>query len=106
MEVLESPPCDVWIRFKGVSSRLWSEETFSLLADCVGTTMEVDPATARMEMHLFGRGKVSRDVNQCLPQRMFLWLDELCLPIEVEMETEYSREARKVLQLAKVGEAE
>lgn len=38
------------------------------------------------EMLIYGRVKVSRDANQKLSQRNYLWLDDLCVPIDVEME--------------------
>ena len=86
MEILGSPSHDVWVRFKGVPLHVWREETFSLLGDCVGSTVGVDPATAKKQMLLFGRVKVARDINQTLLLRIFLYLEDLCLPIEVELE--------------------
>lgn len=85
-EILGSPPSEVWIRLRGVPLHVWCEETFSLLGDCVGSTVEVDPFTSKKEMMLYGRVKVTRDVNQRLPQSIYLWLDDLCVPIEVEMD--------------------
>ena len=37
-------------------------------------------------MLIYGRMKVSRDANQKLSERIYLWLDDLCVPIDVEME--------------------
>lgn len=38
------------------------------------------------EMLIYGRVKVSRDANQKLSQRIYLWLDDLCVPLDVEIE--------------------
>ncbi|XXG67593.1 hypothetical protein AAC387_Pa06g0901 [Persea americana] len=57
MEVLGSPPCEVWIRLKGVPLHVWRAETFSLLGEYLGSMLEVDPATSRMENLLFERVK-------------------------------------------------
>lgn len=78
-----SPPCDVWFRFKRVPLHVWREETFSLLGKCMGSLIEVDPFTYRKDNLLFGRVKVARDPNQKLPHKLNLWLDDLCVPIEV-----------------------
>ncbi|KAJ8626716.1 hypothetical protein MRB53_020023 [Persea americana] len=43
MEVLGSPPCEVWIRLKGVPLHVWRAETFSLLGEYLGSMLEVDP---------------------------------------------------------------
>lgn len=56
------------------------------MGDCIGSSVEVDPTTVRKEMMLYGRVKVLRD----------LWLDDICVPIDVEMEKE-SSEARNAL---------
>ncbi|XXG68639.1 hypothetical protein AAC387_Pa06g1680 [Persea americana] len=90
MEVLGIPTCEVWIIFKGVPQHVWRERTFSL-AEYVGSIVGVDPLTPNKEMLIYGRVKVSKDANQKLPQRIYLWLDDLCAPIDVEME-EMSKE--------------
>lgn len=46
--------------FKGVPLQGWREETFSLLGDCVGSSVKVDPGTVRKEMLLFGGLKSCR----------------------------------------------
>ena len=56
------------------------------MGDCVGSTVEVDPLASKKEMMLYGRVKVTRDVNQRHLQRTYLRLDDLCVPIDVEME--------------------
>lgn len=56
------------------------------LGDCVGSTVEVDPATSRQEMLLFGRVKDRRNIYHGFPTRVKLWLEDLCMPIEVELE--------------------
>lgn len=71
-EILGSPPSEVWIRLRGVPLHVWREETFFLLGDYVGSTVEVDPFTSKKEMLLYGRVKVTRDVNQRLPQSIYL----------------------------------
>lgn len=48
----------------------------------------MDPVTSRKDNLLFRSVKVARDLNQKLPQRLNLWLDDLCVPIEVELEME------------------
>lgn len=88
MEILGSLACNIWVRFKGVLLHVWREEIFSLLGDCMRSTLEVDPAIAKKQVLLFGRVKVARDINQRLPQRVFLYSNDLFLPIEVEVETE------------------
>lgn len=70
MEIMGSPPRDIWIRFKGVPLHVWREETFSLLGDCVGSTVEVDSVMTNKEMLLFGWVKVARDVNQSIPKKV------------------------------------
>ena len=88
MEVLGSPHCEVWIRLKGGRLHVWRIETFSLLGECLGSVLEVGPATARKENLLFGRVKVAGNLLQDLPQRLHLWLDDLCMPIDGELERE------------------
>lgn len=88
MEILESLACDILVKFEGVLLHVWREEIFSLLGDCMRSTLEVDPAIAKKQVLLFGRVKVARDINQRLPQRVFLYLDDLYLLTEVEVETE------------------
>lgn len=57
MEVLGSPPRETWIRFIGVPLHVCREETFSLLGDCVGSTIEMNSTMIQKEMLLFGRVK-------------------------------------------------
>ncbi|KAJ8644802.1 hypothetical protein MRB53_006550 [Persea americana] len=70
MEVMGSPLSDTWIRIYGVPLHVWREETFSLLGECLGSLIEVDPVTSRKDNLLFGRVKVARDPNLKLPQRL------------------------------------
>lgn len=87
MEILGSLACDILVKFEGVL-HVWREEIFSLLGDCMRSPLEVDPAITKKQVLLFGRVKVARDISQRLPQRVFLYLDDLYLLIEVEVETE------------------
>ncbi|KAJ8617639.1 hypothetical protein MRB53_013825 [Persea americana] len=75
-------------RGRGGRLHVWRIETFSLLGECLGSVLEVGPATARKENLLFGRVKVAGNLLQDLPQRLHLWLDDLCMPIDVELERE------------------
>lgn len=57
MEFLGSPPCLVWVRFKGVPLQAWHKDIFKLLGDCVGQIVEVDKKTAQKKILREGRDK-------------------------------------------------
>ncbi|XXG49575.1 hypothetical protein AAC387_Pa02g3726 [Persea americana] len=83
MEVLGSPPLDCRVRFRGVPLHVWKEEILSVTVDSI---IEVDPLTSKKEFLLFGRVKIARDTNQTVPQKIYLWLEDLCVPIALGLE--------------------
>ena len=70
------------------------KKSFHFLGDCVGSTVEVDPATSSQEMLLFRRVKVKSDIHHGFPSRVDLWLEDLRLPIEVEIKDFSESKAR------------
>lgn len=66
--------------------RVWREGVFKLLGDCVGQTLEVDHRTTQQEDLLFDRVKVLRDETRRLPKEIFLWMDDIQVPVTVEVD--------------------
>ena len=79
-------PGDVWLRFKGVPLYVWREGVFKLLGDCVGQTLEVDHRTIQQEDLFYGRVEVLLDDTRELPEEISLWLDDIQVPVKVEVE--------------------
>lgn len=79
-------PGEVWLRFKGVPLYVWREGVFKLLGDCVGQTLEVDHRTIQQEDLFYGRVKVLLDDTRELPEEISLWLDDIQVPVKVEVE--------------------
>lgn len=65
MEFLGSPPCPVWVRFKGVPLQAWHKDIFKLLDDCVGRIVEVDKKTAQKKILREGRAKIMLKKINC-----------------------------------------
>lgn len=65
---------------------MWREGVFKLLGDCVGQTLEVDHRTTQQEDLLFDRVKVLRDETRRLPKEIFLWMDDIQVPVTVEVD--------------------
>lgn len=106
MEVMGSPPSDTWIRLRGVPLHVRREEIFSLLGECLGSLKKVDPVTSGKDNLLFGRVKVARDPSHKLHWRLYLWLQDRCIPIDVEMEmkVEVDRDMQAVGSSEYMGE--
>lgn len=52
----------------------------------VGQTPQVDHMTIQQEDLLFGKVKVLRGETRSLPKEIFLWLDNVLVPVKLEEE--------------------